>query len=216
MVWLEELVEMTGSRKEEVYEQVLEGQTDLLYQPAWLQHPTYEELRVIPQAQSFLQGLETYIGAVNECATETVALLRRLHSEISTAGPLDTLNANQWRFVLTVGLSTIAWFRGTYLGQPSSREYIIEPMEETESWEAADESRVSLHGEESTPFSGLILEGLTEEDAIFYRDLHIQLRVRYRSHEEARALAAKLTSTDVLREQLTQGIAQMGELTQRN
>ena len=216
LAWLEELVEMMGRAKEEVYEQVLEGQLDLLYQPAWLQHPTYEELRVIPQAQSLLQGLETYIGAVNECATETVGLLRRLNSDISTAGQLDTINANQWRFVLAIALSTIAWFRGTYLGQTSSREYIVEPMPETESWDAADGSRVSLRGEESTPFSGLILEGLTDEDAIFYRDLHIQLRVRYRSQEEGRVLAAKLTSTDTLREQLMQGIAQMGEMAQRS
>ena len=88
-------------------------------------------------------------------------------------------------------------------------------MPNTESWEADDETRVSLYGEESTPFSGVILEGLTEEDAIFYRDLHIQLRVRYRNQEEARGLAAKLTATDTMREQLTQGIDQMGELAQR-
>ena len=83
-------------------------------------------------------------------------------------------------------------------------------------WAARVTQCCSLNGEGASPFASLIIEGLTEEDAVFYRDLHIQLRVKYRSHEEARALTAKLTSTDTLREQLTQGIAQMGELAQRN
>ena len=215
LAWLEEMIETMGGVKEEVYEQVLEGEIDLAYQPAWLQHPTYEELRQIPQAEPFLQGLEGYIGVVNECASDTVVLLSKIAGDLSTAPPLDTLSGNQWRFALTVGLGTLAWFRGTYLGQPSAREYLIQAGEVSESWDAEESLPMELHGAEASPFPGLILHGLSEEDANFFRDLHLQLRINYRTYEEARTLAAKLASTDAMRAQITEGISQLGQLSQR-
>ena len=215
LAWLEEMIETMGGVKEEVYEQVLEGEIDLAYQPAWLQHPTYEELRQIPQAEPFLQGLEGYIGVVNECASDTVVLLSKIAGDLSTAPPLETLSGNQWRFALTVGLGTLAWFRGTYLGQPSTREYLIQAGDVSESWDAEESPPMELHGAEASPFPGLILDGLSEEDANFFRDLHLQLRINYRTYEEARTLAAKLASTDAMRAQITEGISQLDQLSQR-
>jgi len=213
--WLEEMIDAMGGVKEEVYEQVLEGEIDLTYQPAWLQHPTYEDLRLIPQAESFLQGLEGYIGVVNECASDTVVLLRRIAADLSTAPPLETVSGNRWRFALTVALGTLAWFRGTYLGQPSARDYLIQAGEVPESWDPTEAPPVEFRGAEASPFPGLILDGLSEEDADFFRDLHIQLRIRYRTYEEARTLASKLASTDAMRAQITEGISQLGQLSQR-
>ena len=212
--WLEEMIETMGGVKEEIYEQVLEGEIDLTYQPAWLQHPTYEELRQIPQAGSFLQGLEGYIGVVNECASHTVVLLRRIAGDLSTAPPMENLSGNRWRFSLTVGLGTLAWFRGTYLGQPSARDYLIQPAEFSETWDINQPPPMEFHGAEASPFPGLILDGLAEEDADFFRDLHIQLRIRYRTYEEARTLASKLASTDAMRAQITEGITQLGQQAQ--
>ena len=214
LAWLEEMIESIGGVKEEVYEQVLQGELDLAYQPAWLQHPTYEELRLIPQAEPFLQGLEGYIGVVNECASDTVVLLRKITGDLSTAPPLDTLGGNQWRFALTVGLGTLAWFRGTYLGQPSARDYVIQAGEASETWDPDEPPPMELHGSEAGPFPGLILGGLSAEDANFFRDLHIQLRISYRTYEEARTLASKLASTDAMRAQITEGISQLGQLSQ--
>ena len=74
---------------------------------------------------------------------------------------------------------------------------------------------MELHGAESSPFPGLILDGLSEEDANFFRDLHLQLRINYRTYEEARTLAAKLASTDAMRAQITEGISQLDQLSQR-
>ena len=215
LAWLEEMIETMGGVKEEIYEQVLEGELDLAYQPAWLQHPTYEDLRLIPQAEPFLQGLEGYIGAVNECALDTIVFLRRISGDLSTAPALETLSGNQWRFTLTISLSTLAWFRGTYLGQPSARDYLIQAGDVSETWDPDEPPPVELHGAESSPFPGLILNGLGEEDANFFRDLHIQLRISYRTYEEARILASKLASTDAMRDQITEGIAQLGQLSQR-
>ena len=213
--WLEEMIDNMGGVKEELYEQVLEGEIDLTYQPAWLQHPTYEDLRLIPQAESFLQGLEGYIGVVNDCAADTVVLLRRIAADLSTAPPLETVSGNRWRFALTVGLGTLAWFRGTYLGQPSARDYLIQAGEVPESWDPTEPPPMEFHGAETSPFPGLMLDGLSEEDADFFRDLHIQLRIRYRTYEEARTLASKLASTDAMRAQITEGISQLGQLSQR-
>ena len=215
LAWLEEMIETMGGVKEEVYQQVLEGEINLAYQPIWLQHPTYEELRLIPQAEAFLQGLEGYIGVVNECASDTVVLLRRISGDLSTAPPLETLSGNQWRFALTVGLGTLAWFRGTYLGQPSGRDYLIQEGDVSETWDSDEPPPMELHGAEASPFPGLILEGLSEEDANFFRDLHIQFRISYRTYEQARILAARLASTDAMRAQITQGISQLGQLSQR-
>ena len=216
LAWLEEMIETMGGTKEEIYEQVLEGEIVLAYQPAWLQHPTYQELRQIPQAQPFLQGLEGYIGVVNECASDTVVLLGRIAGDLSTAPPLEILSGNQWRFALTVGLGTLAWFRGTYLGQPSARDYLIQAGDVSETWDPNAPPPVELHGAEGSPFPGLILEGLSEEDANFFRDLHIQLRISYRTYEEARTLASKLASTDAMQAQITEGISQLGQLSQRH
>ena len=215
LAWLEEMIETMGGVKEELYEQVLDGEIDLSYQPAWLQHPTYEDLRLIPQAEPFLQGLESYIGVVNECASDTVVLLRRIAGDLSTAPPMESLTGNQWRFALSVSLSTLAWFRGTYLGQPSARDYLIQEGEASESWDADQPAPMELHGVESCPFAGLILNGLIQEDANFFRDLHIQLRISYRTYEEARTLASKLASSDAMRGQITEGIAQLSQLSQR-
>jgi len=207
LAWLEELVETMGNTTDDVYELVLEGQVDLLYQPAWMQHPAYAELQGTVHARSFLQSLEAYVNAVTACAEDTRNLLGRINADLMALDPLGSLKENQWRFVLTVGQSTIAWFRGIYLEQPSTKDYAIIAASGPEG-----ASLASLQGKENTPFSGSIIENLREEEILFYRDLHIHLRVTYRHDQEARLLAAKMVSTNAQREQLIRAIAQLGQL----
>jgi hypothetical protein len=206
LMWLEELVEPLGGTTEEAYEQVLRGDLEPVYQPAWTQHPTYQEMQSQMAAQPFVAGLEQYIESVNDCAADALAILRKIYGDLETGGSLETLDKYAWRFILTVGQSTMAWFRGTYLAQPSSRQYSIEVDSEAEG-----EPLASLYGDEKSPFSGLIVEGVKEEELVFYRDLHIHLRNTYRTNEDARALASKMTSTSAMRDQLMQAIAQLGE-----
>ncbi|MFQ6029594.1 MAG: IPT/TIG domain-containing protein, partial [Dehalococcoidia bacterium] len=206
LTWLEELVEELGGIKEEMYELVLMGQVDLAYQPAWMQHPTYEELQQTPQAREFLQSLDEYVNAVSECAVDTVAHLRQIYGSLLTSNPPEALDDSQWRLVLTVAVGTISWFRGTFLAQPSPRDYMVRPASDS-----PEEVLYSLHGGERTPFAFPLVEGLSESEATFYRDLHIQLRNFYRSSDEVRLLAAKMASTDALRGQLLQSIALMGQ-----
>lgn len=205
LLWVEELVESLGGDAEGRFEQVLRGDLEPVYQPAWMQHPTYQEMQSEPAAAPFLEGLELYIESVNDCAADTLAIIRRIYGDLEAAGSLETLASHQWRYVLTVAQSTTGWFRGTYLGQPSPREYIIKSG-------AGD--LASLMGVDSAPFSGTIIDGLHEEDLVFYRDLHIQLRNTYRNDDDARAIAAKMTATGTMRDQLNHNIAQLGEQSQ--
>jgi hypothetical protein len=211
LAWLEELVESVGGPSDHIYEQVLQGELEPVYQPAWTQHPTYMELQNVVHAQPFLQGLEGYIEAVNDCASDALSLLRRIYRDVMASGPMETPGQNQWRFVLTVGRTTIAWFRGTYLGQPSTRDYSIKSDADS----GEEEPLASLYGEETSPCKGLIVEGMDKDVLVFYRDLHIQLRNIYRTNEEARTLAAKMTSTNAMREQLMQSISQVAEQDQK-
>ena len=143
--WVEELVESLGSTSDEAYEQILRGDIEPVYQPTWTQHPTYQEMQNQAAAHPFLQSLESYIEAVNDCAADSLELLRKVHADLETNGPLEVKGKDQWRFVLTIGQGTIGWFRGTYLGQPSAREYEIRPIEDSEGHLA------SLYGVEGLP-----------------------------------------------------------------
>ena len=213
--WLEEMIDTLGGIKEDIREQLLQGELDLVYQPDWLKHPTYNGLRQMPQLLPFLRSLEEYVWIINESTRDTVALLQAIAGDLSTAPPLETSNGNQWRFILSVGLGTLTWFWGTHLANPSPRDYVIDPGQESEDQDPNELSSLSLSGEESTPFSGLILEGLTGDDAKFFRDLHLQLRVNYRTNEVAQTLAAKLASTDLMRHQIIETTTRLGRLSQQ-
>jgi hypothetical protein len=204
--WLDELTETMADNPAEVSQHILLGQQSFIYAPAWTQHPTYVELREYPQSQGFFQHLDEYVAAVNECAVDTSALLQQIYRDITVAGVAEGLRESQWRFVLAVAQSSIAWFRGTYLGQPSNREYEIAP-----SLGMGDDDLMSLHWANVPSLGGALVEGVSQEEAVFYRDLHIRLRNVYRSSEQARILAARLASTDAVRAQLSQAISQLGQ-----
>ena len=209
LLWVEELVDSLGGGADDRFNQVLRGDLEPVYQPAWMQHPTYQEMQSEAAAAAFLEGLEVYIESVNDCAADILAILRRIYGDLESGGSLDALGSYKWRYVLSVAQSTIAWFLGTYLGQPSSREYIIKS-----GTGVGGEGLTSLMGVDRSPFSGSIIEDLHEEDLVFYRDLHIQLRNNYRNDDEARDVAAKMTATSTMRDQLNHNIAHMGEQSQ--
>ena len=212
--WLEEITRNLGSSEEDLYNQVLLGELELQYQPPWLMHPTYSELRQTPQAEPVLNLLEQYVTGVSECASDVIVLLRRISDDLNTAPPLDPSNANSWRFALTIVLSTFSWFRGSYLGQPNLRDYLLEEDDSHDDWNG-DIRITRLLGAPTSPFPGLILDNISEDDAQFFRDLHIQLRIHYRTFEDARTLVLKLSTTDAIRGQINDLLSQIDELSQR-
>lgn len=212
--WLEDMIENLSDSNEIIYDQILTGVLHLEYQPPWLLHPTYEDLRQTPQAQIVLEMLDRYIAGVTECASDVIVLLRQISDEINTPAELDASNGNQWRFSRSIVLSTLAWFRGTYLGQPSGRDYIVDQISSTS--ESADlDDLTELSGAVTSPFPGLILHSISENDSLFFRDLHIQFRIQYRTFEDARTLAMKLGAIDATRDQISEALSQMGQPPQR-
>ena len=203
--WLEELIEPYAgpALDSNVFQQVLRGDLEPVYQPAWLQHPTYQQLQGEPSAMPFLEGLEAYIEAVNDCNAYTLLILRRIYQDLLSSSPSDAVTDYQWPFVLSVSQSVVAWFRGAHLVQPSGRDYVVYPLPD-------GSPLASLYGDANSPFPGLIIDAMNEEDLLFHRDLHIQLRNSYRQSEDARALAAKMVSINALADQLRQNIAQLG------
>ena len=204
--WLEELMGTSLDIAPDLYEQVLEGQLELSYQPGWIRHPTYEEVKQILAGHEFLQALEDYVEAVNASAMDTVNLLRQVYGEVSAALPASTPRISQWRYALGVVQHALAWFRGLYLREPSAGDYIIVDVSST-----GDEAIVSLHGDDSSPFPGPLLEALVPSDALIYRELHMQLRASYTDNEEARLLASRLVSLDILREQLLKNLEELDQ-----
>ena len=103
--WLEEIIDTNRGFKEDIHEQLLRGDLDLIYQPDWLQHPTYAGLRQAPQLPPILRSLEEYVWTINEGTRDTMTLLQAIDGDLSSAPPLETSNGNRWRFILTVGLA---------------------------------------------------------------------------------------------------------------
>ena len=206
LAWTEALAEEMGDTPAVVRQQVLLADRALIYRPAWQEHPTYVELQENAQARNFFQSLEVYVTAANDCAADASALLQQIYRSIADSGADEELRESQWRYVITVAQSSIAWFRGTYLGQPSAREYEVAPA-----LGSVDDDLVSLHWLAIPSLAGPLVEGISQEEAAFYQDLHIQLRNVYRANEQARLLAAKLASTDAIRAQLFQAISQLGQ-----
>ena len=143
-----------------------------------------------------------------------MVLLRRISDDPNTAPLLESSGANAWRFALTIVLSTFSWFRGTNLGQPNVRDYLLE-ADHTQERGNGENPTTRLIGGETSPFPGLILDHLSEDDAEFYRDLHIQSRIYYRTFEEARTLVLKLSSTDAIRDQINDLLSQIGPSSSR-
>ena len=204
--WMEELVIMLGGNPSTARDQLLAGGLDAEYSPMWMQHPTFMEMQGLEEAAPLMAGLNEYAAVVNECSSNAMSLMRRIDRDLENAGATDILPEMRWRFVMSVAQSTTAWFRGTFLAQPSVRDYELLP--------SADGEEGALHGADNVPFAGKILEGLPLSGAEYYRDLHIQLRNDYRNDEAARLLVTRITSARTMSAQLENSIAQMGQQRQ--
>lgn len=206
--WLEELVEVAGSPEPAAFERVLGGELDLRYQPAWMRHPTFELVKLVLQGHPFLEELEAFVREADGCAVDMVGLLRQVYRDMEDAMPGDMARVYRWSFVLGVVKHSLVWFRGSYLREPSVRDYYIEPFDED-----SEVPLFTLAGEDSTPFTGPLVKGLTEADAIAYRDIHIALRGGYINSDDARLLASRLASLEILHRQMIGNLEQLGDIS---
>ena len=201
LVWLEQLIEAMDKPMDnparDIYEWVLEDQINVSYRPPWSQHPAYQVLLEVDSARPLVESLDAYTESVNSCAVEAMELVWRIHASLTTAYPVDNLQVRQWRFVHSIAQSAVGWSRGLYLEHPTVRDYYFE-----EEAAPSGERILSLVGGDNTAFPGVILTELNEVEALFYREVHVDLRRASAQDERVQLLATRLALTDGQRRQV--------------
>ncbi|HEX7475381.1 MAG TPA: hypothetical protein VF318_05390, partial [Dehalococcoidales bacterium] len=208
--WLVDLAENeSGSTASPtLYAQIINGEIQVKYEPAWMRHPSYLDLQTLLEGQPVLQDLDTYVDAINHSAAEAVFLLQDVYRDVSAEVTLDIFAGGGWSYISAVYTDAFSWFRGKYLREPSERDYSIKA--ETEG--AGVAASVSLNGEQNTPFPGRLILVPIEADAILLRTLHLKLRRNYRNNERAKELAGMIAQLEVQRNRLLNAFAQFNRL----
>ncbi|MBI4286883.1 MAG: IPT/TIG domain-containing protein [Chloroflexi bacterium] len=210
--WLMELVEnATGEKPSpQVYEQLLQGQFVVLYQPAWANHPLYTELRALLEGQPVLEDLDKYVESVSRSASDGLSLVQDIYRDAGAEVAQDFVSRGGWAFVSAVYSDTLGWFRGKSLREPSDRDYAVKTADSPD----GGPSIVWLYGVESTLFPGALVQAADEADAQRLRALHIQLRREYRASDKAKQLVAVVTQLQVQRFRLISALGQLGRFTE--
>ena len=200
--WLVDLLQ-SSTRVEvsvPVYEQLLEGEVQVHYEPTWMRHPTYQELTTLLRGQPLLQDLNAFVDLVNRCASEATVLLQEIRRDAIAEIPSDFLAKDGWQFVSAIYSDALSWFLGKSLRDPAERDYILKPGEEGRTlW---------LWGEDNTSFAAPLLQVLNENEASAARSLHLKLRSTYRNSDRARQLVSMMTQVEIQRDRLVAAFGQ--------
>jgi len=204
--WMISLVESTTgiTASQQVYEQLLQNQLQVHYEPGWTGHHLYQELKTVLGDHPIVQELGGFVETVNRCGTEGLLLLREIYRECIAEVPSDFLGKGGWRYISAIYSDTTGWFRGKSLQEPSERDYAIK-------WSGpdGDTNVIWLHGEENTSFAGPLIKAQDENEAQRLRALHLKLRRSYRSSERAKQLVGMITQIQLQRERLVGAFAQI-------
>ena len=208
--WLIELAENDGGNTPSptLYAQLLKGEIQVRYEPAWVRHPTYNDLQDLLEGQTVLQDLNSFIDSVNRTASEAVQLLQSVYKDANSEINGDILDSGGWGFISAVYNDSIGWFLGKYLREPSDRDYVIKPEGDT----AEVTNKFGLYGAPNTPFEGLLVQTPGEKEAAQMRVLHLKLRRIYRNSDKSKQMASLLTQLDVQRNRLVTAFSQFSRL----
>jgi hypothetical protein len=208
--WIVGLVEtaMGITASQQVYEQLLQGQLQVRYEPAWTSHHLYLELRTVLGEHPIVQELDGFLEAVNRCGSEGLLLLGEIYRGCITEVHSDFLGKGDWRFVSAIYSDAMGWFRGKFLHEPSERDYAIK-------WTGPGEEKdvIWLCGEETTSFAGPLIQAQNEKQALQLRALHLKLRRSYRSSGRARQLAEAIAQLELKRDRLVNAFAEISRPT---
>jgi hypothetical protein len=202
MNWLLDLLRSSTGMEVSVavYQQLLEGTVQVRYEPAWMRHPTYQELTTLLGGQPIVQDLNAFVDLVDRCASEATLLVQEIYRDAIAEIPSDFLAKGGWGFVSAIYSDALSWFLGKSLRDPAERDYILKPGEEGRAlW---------LWGEDNTSFAGPLIEVLNENEASAARALHLKLRRTYRNSDRARQLVSMMTQVEVQRDRLVNAFSQ--------
>ena len=183
-----------------VYEQLLEGEVQVHYEPTWMRHPIYQELTTLLRGQPLLQDLNAFIDLVNRCASEATVLLQEIHQDAIAEIPSDFLAKGGWEFISAIYSDALSWFLGKSLRDPAERDYILKP--------GGEGRTLWLWGEDNTSFAAPLIQVLNENEASAARALHLKLRRTYRNSDRARQLVSMMTQVEVQRYRLVNAFSQ--------
>jgi hypothetical protein len=206
--WLVDLAEngSGNTASPALYSQLVKGEIQVKYEPAWMRHPTYLDLQNLLEGQPVLTDLEAYIEALDRSAAEAIFLLQDIYRDTSSEVSVDILANGGWAYISAVYTDAFNWFRGKYLREPSERDYSIK---------AAAEGKTDsfwLNAEENTPFAGHLISTPGETEANQLRALHLKLRRNYRNNERARELAGMISQIEIQRNRLLNAFSQLNRL----
>ncbi|MBI4267013.1 MAG: IPT/TIG domain-containing protein [Chloroflexi bacterium] len=208
--WLTDLIEtgMGISLSAPVYEQLLRSELQVRYEPTWINHPTYQDLTSLLEGQAILQDLNSFVDAVNRCASEATLLLQDIYRDSTSEIPSGFLEKGGWNYISAVYADAMSWFLGRSLRDPSERDYSIKPR-------GGDEAGgLWLFGEDTTAFAGPLIQAADEKEGIRFRTLHLKLRRSYRNNNKAKDLVGMMTQLEVQRSKLLNIFSQFGRLRQ--
>ena len=208
--WIVGLVETsTGTgASQQMYEQLLQGQLQVRYEPPWTGHHLYQELRAVLGEHPVVQELDGFVEGVNRSGSEALLLLRQIYSDCLAEAPVDFLVRGGWRFIGAIYSDLAGWFRGKSLAEPSERDYSIRG-----SGTAGETSAIWLHGAETTSFAGPLIQAQDENEAVQLQALHLRLRRGYRKSERVRQLVVMIAQLEVQRGRLVNTLNQFSRLT---
>jgi len=206
--WLVELAEngSGNSATPDLFQQLLKGELEVRYEPAWMRHPTFLDLQTLLEGQPIIQDLNSFVEAVNHTATDAVQLLRNIYRDTTAEVDWDILQNGGWAYVSGVYNDSLSWYQGKNLKDPTDRDYSIKP-------EGNNGSTVfGLYGEQTTVFSGLLVFCAAESIASDMRSTHLKLRRTYRNNESASAVINTLAQLEVQRNRLLNAFSQFSKL----
>lgn len=207
--WLVALAESGGGTgtPESIYEQLLKGEIQLHYEPAWTHHPIYQDLTTLLEGQPILQDLNAFIEGTDHCANEATGLLQEIYMGIqSDTPPADFFQKGGKEFVSTVYSDAIGWFLGKSLREPTQRDYSVKPAGETfEVW---------LSDESGAPATEPIFKASDAQEAQRLQALHLKLRREQRNSAHAKRVGELITQLDVRRSRLLSTLSQFGFIKQ--
>lgn len=208
--WLNEMMEAALGEgvSRQSYEQWLQGQLVVPYQPAWMNHPLYQELRTLLEGQPILQEMDGFLDAVNRCYSECLSLLQDIYRDAASAVPEDLLERDGFGLIGGVYSDALGWCRGKSLREPSAKDYTIKVT----AGPGGDAEEIWLYGAQATTFVNPLIRALDEKDAEQLRDLHLKLRRVYRSGDKAKQVVGMITQLQVQRAKLLNALGQLGRL----